>query len=204
MEKAALDLGGRAQVDRIGPEQTLARMLAEGEIDALYSPRIPGPFTAGDPRVRRLFGDVVGAEKAYWAATGIFPIMHVVVVRRDVYEAHPWVAQSLTKALQLAKRDAEATLYDSSALRVMLPWLLQELEATKQLLGPDYWSYGLDANRPRARDVPALPPRAGAVLAPGHPGGDVRAGVAGVLRHLRRAGPGARRARLRPARPPAA
>jgi ABC-type nitrate/sulfonate/bicarbonate transport system substrate-binding protein len=147
VEKASLDLGGVAQVDRIGPEQTLASMLAGGEIDALYSPRIPGPFTAGDPRVRRLFGDVVGAEKAYHAATGIFPIMHVVVVRRDVYEAHPWVAQSLTKALGLAKREAEANLYDSSALRVMLPWLLQELEATKQLLGPDYWSYGLDANR---------------------------------------------------------
>ncbi len=147
IEKAALDLGGRARVERIGPDSTLTAMLAEGRIDALYSPRIPGLFTAGDRRVRRLFDDVVATEKAYWAATGIFPIMHVVVVRRDVYQAHPWVAQSLTKALQLAKRDAEARLYDSSALQVMLPWLLQELEATKALLGPDYWSYGLAANR---------------------------------------------------------
>ena len=146
VEKATVDLGGRAEVSRIDAGRTLSAMLAEGEIDALYSPRIPGPFTAGDPRVRRLFSDVVGAEKAYWAATGIFPIMHVVVLRRDVYEASPWVAQSLTKALTLAKREAEANLYDSSALRVMLPWSLQELEATKALLGEDYWSYGLAPN----------------------------------------------------------
>ncbi len=147
VEKAPLDLGGSARVDGIGPEQTLAAMLADGEVDALYSPRIPGPFTAGDPRVRRLFPDVVGAEKAYWDATHIFPVMHVVVVRKDVYQASPWVAQSLMKAFSQAKRVAEADLYDSSALRVMLPWLLQELEATRALLGRDFWSYGLADNR---------------------------------------------------------
>jgi 4,5-dihydroxyphthalate decarboxylase len=146
VEKAALDLGGRANVERIPVGKTLSAMLAEGEIDALYTPRIPSPFAAGDPRVRRVFADSVAAEKEYYAATGIFPIMHVVVVRRDVYERHPWVAQSLYKALLAAKQEAFANLYDSSALRFMLPWLNHDLERAKALLGEDYWSYGLEAN----------------------------------------------------------
>lgn len=146
IEKAGLDLGGRVDVAPIEAGATLSALLAEGGIDALYSPRIPSPFAAGDPRVRRVFPDVVAAEKKYYAETGIFPIMHVVVVRRDVYERHPWVAQSLTKALHLAKREAAATLYDSSALRFMLPWLNQDLEQARALMGEDFWSYGLEAN----------------------------------------------------------
>lgn len=146
IEKAGLDLGGRVDLAPIGAGKTLSSMLAEGEIDALYSPRIPAPFAAGDPRVRRVFPDTVAAEKEYYSATGIFPTMHVVVVRRDVYDRNPWVAQSLTKALHLAKREAMANLYDSSALRFMLPWMNQDLEQAKALMGEDYWSYGLEAN----------------------------------------------------------
>jgi ABC-type nitrate/sulfonate/bicarbonate transport system substrate-binding protein len=146
IEKAAVDLGGKVELTKIESGQTLAAMLVEGEIDALYTPRIPSPFSAGDRRVRRLFTDTVAAEKAYYAATGIFPIMHVVVIRRDVYEQYPWVAQSLYKALLRAKNEAYTTLYDSSALRFMLPWLNQDLEAAKALLGEDYWSYGVDGN----------------------------------------------------------
>jgi hypothetical protein len=125
---------------------TLSQMLANGEIDALYTPRVPSPFRDRDPRVTRLFDDVVAVEKEYFRATGIFPIMHVVVVRRDVYEQHRWVAQSLYKACQIARDDAYARVYDSSALRFMEPWLIQHLEESKQLLGHDYWSYGLADN----------------------------------------------------------
>jgi ABC-type nitrate/sulfonate/bicarbonate transport system substrate-binding protein len=146
IEKAAVDLGGKVELTRIASGQTLSAMLAEGEIDALYTPRIPSPFAAGDRRVRRLFTDLVAAEKEYYAATGIFPIMHVVVIRRDVYEQYPWVAQSLYKALLRAKQEAYTTLYDSSALRFMLPWLNQDLEAARALLGEDYWSYGVEGN----------------------------------------------------------
>jgi 4,5-dihydroxyphthalate decarboxylase len=146
IEKAPVDLGGRADVRGLRGDRTLSAMLASGEIDALYTPRIPGPFAAGDARVRRVFPDSVAAEKEYFAATGIFPIMHVIVVRRDVYERYPWVAQSLTKALYLAKQAAYVSLYDSSALRVMLPWLNQDLEGARKLLGEDYWSYGLESN----------------------------------------------------------
>ena len=145
IEKAAVDTP--LDVRRAGAGKSLSAMLVEGEIDALYTPRIPRPFAEGDPRVRRLFPDVMTAEKEYYAATGIFPIMHVVAVRRDVYERHPWVAQSLYKAFLLAKQDAAERLYDSSALRFMVPWLVQHLEEARDLLGTDYWSYGLDANR---------------------------------------------------------
>jgi 4,5-dihydroxyphthalate decarboxylase len=125
---------------------TLARMLAEGEIDALYTPRVPSPFRDGDKRVKRLFEDVVSAEKEYFAATGIFPIMHVVVIRADVYERHRWVAQSLYKACLRARDLAYERIYDSSALRFMEPWLIQHLEDSRELLGRDYWSYGLADN----------------------------------------------------------
>nr|MBF8185477.1 ABC transporter substrate-binding protein [Nonomuraea cypriaca] len=129
------------------PGRTLADMLANGEIDALYTPRVPSPFQRRDPRVKRLFPDVVGAEHAYFAATGIFPIMHVVVIRRDVYERHRWVAQSLYKAFVAARDDAYGRIYDSSALRFMTPWLIQEIEQARDLLGADYWSYGVQANQ---------------------------------------------------------
>jgi ABC-type nitrate/sulfonate/bicarbonate transport system substrate-binding protein len=145
IEKQSLDVP--VDIRSIPADRTLSSMLAAGEIDALHTPRIPAPFAAGDPRVRRLFPDVVAAEQSYFARTGIFPIMHVVVVRRDVYTAYPWVAQSLYKAFVEAKRVAMERIYDSSALRFMEPWLTQHLEQARDLLGDDYWSYGLDANR---------------------------------------------------------
>ena len=146
VEKAAVDLGGRVRIAPIPAGETLAAMLGDGRIDAFQGPRVPSSFVPGG-RVRRLFADPVAAEKAYFAETGIFPIMHVVALRRDVYEAHPWVAQTLTKALLLAKKKATVELYDSSALRFMLPWLIPGLEEARALLGEDYWSYGLEANR---------------------------------------------------------
>lgn len=145
IEKAAVD--GGVKTTPIPSGRTLSTMLAEGEIDALYTPRIPRPFADRDTRVHRLFPDVVSAERDYFAATGIFPIMHVVVVRRDVYETYPWVAQSLYKAFEQAKQRAYDRLYDSSALRFMVPWLNQHVEEARGMLGDDYWSYGLPANR---------------------------------------------------------
>jgi 4,5-dihydroxyphthalate decarboxylase len=147
IEKAGVDLPDSLRISRIPEDRTLAQMLAEGEIDALCTPRVPSPFTAGDPRVRRVFPDVVAAEKEYYAATGIFPVMHVVVIRRDVYDRHRWVAQSLYKALLAAKNAAYDTLYDTSALRFMLPWLTPQLEEARELMGRDYWSYGVEGNR---------------------------------------------------------
>jgi len=145
IEKGAVST--RFDVTSIPADRTLNEMLVSGEIDAFYGPRIPSSYAQGDPRVARLFPDPVAAEKEYFAGTGIFPIMHVVVVRRDVYERHPWVAQSLTKALTKAKDEAYARIYDASALRFMEPWLMAHLEEARSVLGQDYWSYGLAANR---------------------------------------------------------
>lgn len=146
VEKVTVDLPASIRVEPIGPTRTLSAMLADGEIDALYTPRIPSPFAERDPRVKRLFPNTIAAEKGYFASSGIFPIMHVVVIRRDVYEAFPWTAQSLYKAFAHAKAEALDRLYDSSALRFMLPWLNQHLEDAWDLLGDDYWSYGLESN----------------------------------------------------------
>lgn len=145
VEKARVSPPPGVRIERAPDGRTLSEMLAAGEIDALVTPRVPSPFVAGDPRVRRVFPDVVRAEQEYFGQTGVFPIMHVVVIRRDVYEAHPWIAQSLYKALETARREAFANLYDTSALRFMLPWLNQQYEEAKDLLGPNYWSYGLGA-----------------------------------------------------------
>jgi hypothetical protein len=147
IEKAALDLPPEIEVSRIGPDQTLSQMLADGEIDAIYSPRIPSPFTAGDPRIRRLFPDVIEAETAYHDATGIFPIMHIVALRRDVYDANRWVAQSLMKAFSDAKQLAYRRFTDSSALPFTLPWMTLQFEEARARLGEDFWSYGLHENR---------------------------------------------------------
>lgn len=148
VEKARLDLPESVRIGPAPADRTPSRMLAAGEIDTLMTPRVPGPFRDGDPRVRRMWPDVVAAEKEYWTATGIFPPMHVVVVRRDVYERHRRVAQSLTKALTAARDLAHDSLHDTSALRFMLPWLTPQLEEARALLGGDFWSYGADgANR---------------------------------------------------------
>jgi 4,5-dihydroxyphthalate decarboxylase len=146
VEKADVTLPSRIHVTPIPPHRTLSEMLLTGEIDGICSPRVPVPFAARDPRVRRLFPDVESAEREYFAQNRIFPIMHVVVVRRDIYDSYPWAAQSLTKAFVSAKEHALRELGDTSALRVTLPWAVTQLEEARRLLGEDFWSYGLPGN----------------------------------------------------------
>jgi 4,5-dihydroxyphthalate decarboxylase len=146
-DKIPHDVPPGVDIQPIPPGRTLAGMLADGEIDALYSPRTPRPFAAGDPRVRRLFADPRDEEEKYYAATGIFPIMHVIVLRRDVYERRPWLAQSLYKAFEEARRVTAARMEETAATRYMVPWLYADLERTHQLMGTDFWTYGLAANQ---------------------------------------------------------
>jgi 4,5-dihydroxyphthalate decarboxylase len=122
-------------------------MLYEGDIDALYTARAPSSFRRGDGRVVRLFRDYVEVEKAYFRETGLFPIMHCVVVRRDVYEENRWVAQSLFKAFCQAQAKTYRDLNETAALKGMLPWLNASVEEAIALMGPDFWPYGFDANR---------------------------------------------------------
>jgi 4,5-dihydroxyphthalate decarboxylase len=146
-EKIALSLPPDVRVEPIGPDQTLSQMLVAGELDALYTARFPSPFVAGAPEIRRLFADPMAVERQYLRDTGIFPIMHVVVVRRELHERHPWIAQTLTDAFGRAQQEAYRRLYETVALDVMLPWLTAHVEETRALMGADYWPYGLEANR---------------------------------------------------------
>jgi 4,5-dihydroxyphthalate decarboxylase len=145
-EKLKLDLPPQIRVERIGPEQTLSAMLSAGEIDALYTARMPSSFRRGDSRVKRLFDDFMSVEQDYFERTRIFPIMHTVVIRREVYEAHRWVAQSLCKAFHAAQQETYADLYETAALKAMLPWLTAHVEATRTRMGDDFWAYGVPQN----------------------------------------------------------
>ncbi len=146
-EKQKLDLPSNIKVAPIGPTQTLSQMLANGEIDALHTARMPSTFSAGNRNVRRLFENYKQVEQQYYRDTGIFPIMHTVVVRRDVYEAHRWVAQALYKAFVAAQAQTYDDLRATAALKAMLPWSTAELEETRSLMGDDYWPYGFERNR---------------------------------------------------------
>jgi 4,5-dihydroxyphthalate decarboxylase len=146
-EKLALSLPPELSVVPIGSDQTLTQLLLDGELDALVTPRLPRPFADGDPRIRRLFAEPGAEERRYLAETGVFPIMHTVVVRRDVLERHPWLAQSLMQAFAAAQRDAYARLPETVALDVMLPWLADHVAEARRLLGDDYWAYGIEPNR---------------------------------------------------------
>ncbi|PNU03157.1 4,5-dihydroxyphthalate decarboxylase [Novosphingobium guangzhouense] len=146
-EKLRLDLPERFRVEPIGPTQTLTRMLADGEIDALHTARAPSTFYSEPHNVRRLFPDFVNVEKAYYAKTGIFPIMHVVAIRREIYERHPWVAQSLLKAFSESQRHTYEQLRVSASLKTMLPWQIAAVEDTIATLGDSWWPYGIERNR---------------------------------------------------------
>src|SRR5205823_4042545 len=145
-EKLPLKLPPEIQVRSIPLDRTLSAMIVSGEIDALYATRAPSTFKTAPDRVRRLFENYPAAEREYFRKTKIFPIMHVILIRRDVYEKNPWVAQSLYKAFTLAQREAYEDLRETAALKVMLPWLVWHTEETEQMLGRDFWPYGLEPN----------------------------------------------------------
>jgi 4,5-dihydroxyphthalate decarboxylase len=150
-EKIKLDLPANIKVQPIGPEQTLSQMLLDGEIDALYTARMPSSFLNGGGRVKRLFEDYEQVERNYFRETGLFPIMHTVALRRDVYEANRWIAQSLMKAFIEAQRRCYADLYETAALKTMLPWLTSHVEQVKREMGQDFWPYGFTKNEANLR-----------------------------------------------------
>lgn len=150
-EKIRLDLPSNIKVKPIGPGQTLSKMLLDGEIDALYTARMPSSFLKGEGKVRRLFEDYEPVERNYFRETGIFPIMHTVALRRDVYEAHPWIAQSMMKALVASQQRSYEDLYETAALKTMLPWLTAHVEQAKREMGDDFWPYGYEKNEATLR-----------------------------------------------------
>ncbi|HEX7605955.1 MAG TPA: hypothetical protein VF348_04540, partial [Usitatibacter sp.] len=146
-EKLKLDLPPRIKVQPIGERDTLAAMLRDGGIDALYTARMPSTYRTGGGKVKRLFESYMEVEQAYYRKTRIFPIMHTVAIRRSLYEKHPWVAMSLYKAFVQAQRETYDDLYVTAALKAMLPWLTKHVEDARALMGDDFWPYGFAPNR---------------------------------------------------------
>lgn len=124
----------------------LELMLESGEIDALLSVHTPRAMARGEGTVRYLFEDCRAVEEDYFQRTGIFPIMHSIVLKHTVHEQNPWVAQSLFDAFLAAKERAVAELYETNALAVALPFSVHEVERTRQIMGMDYWPFGYEAN----------------------------------------------------------
>jgi 4,5-dihydroxyphthalate decarboxylase len=143
-----LDLPQEIRLDFLSGQATLEQMFAAGELDALLSLYIPNLFLQGTPTIARLFPNYREVEQDYYRRTRIFPIMHTVVLREDVYRAHPWAARSIYRAFVDARNLAVDGLYDTDALRLALPWLIDHVEETRRVFGKDFWAYGLEPNRP--------------------------------------------------------
>jgi 4,5-dihydroxyphthalate decarboxylase len=148
IEKLKLDVEGVVQIERIPQGKCLSEMLRTGEIDALYSATRPSSFS--DEDVDFLFPNFKAVEAAYYRKTSIFPIMHVIALKRSVYKANPWIVKSLTKAFAKSLDIAYDNIEQRGALKVMLPWLEDHLLETKEIFGEDrYWQDGLTGGNRR-------------------------------------------------------
>ena len=132
----------------------LSPMLANGELDGLIDYQPPGCFVDADAGVGRLFPDHRRAERDYFERRRIFPIMHVLVLRREIAERDGWVAESLYRAFAKAKDIAQSDLWSPGALRISLPWVSEEYRSTVSLMGEDFWPYGVAANRAAIECIP--------------------------------------------------
>ncbi|HZO36078.1 MAG TPA: hypothetical protein VFB41_04290 [Solirubrobacteraceae bacterium] len=129
-------------------DRTLSEMLIAGELDAIVSAHPPETFKQGDGEIRRLIENPREVEERYYLETGIHPIMHTIAIRGDVYDEHPWVAMSLMKAFDEAKRRSLERLIETNTSRIPLPWGSRAAERSKEIFGEDFWPYGIEPNRP--------------------------------------------------------
>ncbi|HXM56559.1 MAG TPA: PhnD/SsuA/transferrin family substrate-binding protein [Candidatus Dormibacteraeota bacterium] len=128
-------------------DRSLEDLLLAGDLDAVIATRAPAAANGPDAPVRRLFERPRAVEEAYWRAHGVFPIMHTVVIRRDVHEAHPWLARRLYAGLDAARERSVQRLLDPAAPYFPLPWAREWALDARELLGGDAWAYGLEPNR---------------------------------------------------------
>jgi 4,5-dihydroxyphthalate decarboxylase len=145
-EKAALKLPESVRLTRVA-DRTLTDMLKAGELDAVMSAHPPEAYETGEPWIRRLFEDHAPIELAYFRKTGIFPIMHTVALRREVYDRHRWIAMNLLEAFEAAKQRSLARLREYNTARIPLPWLPTRAKEIAQIFGKDFWPYGVEPNR---------------------------------------------------------
>jgi 4,5-dihydroxyphthalate decarboxylase len=135
------------RLERIPAHQTLSELLDAGELDAVAASQPPRAFREGSPRIRRLFPDFRAVERDYYERTGFYPIMHMVAVRRDVYDANRWVPVSLLRAMAASRRHAFEQMHDPDVPPIGHPWWHAELEDLDALFGGDPYPYGFEKNR---------------------------------------------------------
>jgi len=146
-EAAVLDLPEGIRLE-VATDRSLAQMMLDGDLDAAIGARPPMEFKRGDPRITRLIPDFRKAEEAYFKETGIFPIMHAVALRRDVFEKHPWTAMNLFTAFDRAKERSFERIRNVTAAQIAVPWLYHDaLEVNRMIFGDKFWPYGIEPSR---------------------------------------------------------
>jgi 4,5-dihydroxyphthalate decarboxylase len=145
-EKITIKLPPDVKLENAPEGKTISAMLAEGAIDGFIAPRPPS-LPKNTPNVGWLFPDPVAAAKDYFKRTGIFPIMHIVGVRRTLAEQHPWLPGAVLKAFEQSKAAAMEQLSDTSATKVTLPFIEERLTEARELMGEDFWAYGVEPSR---------------------------------------------------------
>jgi 4,5-dihydroxyphthalate decarboxylase len=145
-EKITIKLPADVKLENAPEGKTISAMLAAGTIDGFIAPRPPS-LPKNTPNVGWLFPDPVAAAKDYFKRTGIFPIMHIVGVRRKLAEQHPWLPGAVLKAFEQSKAAAMEQLSDTSATKVTLPFIEERLSEARELMGEDFWAYGVEPSR---------------------------------------------------------
>ena len=146
-EKIKLDLPAGVHIESAPEGATISELLDRGEIDAFIAPRAPSGAALNNPNVGWLFDDPTASAKDYYRRTGIFPIMHVVGIRKELAQQHRWLPAAVMKAFGESKTRALELLSDTSATKVTLPFVEEQLKAARETLGADFWSYGVASNR---------------------------------------------------------
>jgi 4,5-dihydroxyphthalate decarboxylase len=146
-EKIGIRLPAGVRMEEAPQGRTISQLLQEGEIDAFIAPRAPSLAGRRHPDIGWLFPDPTAAGRDYYKRTGIFPIMHVTGVRRTLVEQHPWLPAAVLKAFEQAKIKCLEELEDTATAKCTLPFVEEQLRAARELMGHDFWSYGLARNR---------------------------------------------------------
>jgi 4,5-dihydroxyphthalate decarboxylase len=146
-EKITIKLPGDVRLIDAPEGKTISQLLEAGDIDGFLAPRVPRLAAKNNPNIGWLFSDPIAAGRDYYKRTGIFPIMHVTGIRRTLVERHPWLPAAVFKAFEQAKAKCLEELEDTATSKCTLPFVDEQLKAARELMGYDFWSYGLAANR---------------------------------------------------------
>jgi 4,5-dihydroxyphthalate decarboxylase len=145
-EKVTLSLPSGVKIEQVR-DRSLNELLLAGDLDGIISAREPTAFLARDPKIARLWPDYRSIEESYYRDTGVFPIMHVIVIKNEVLSRHPWIAMNLFRAFSDAKTNSLKRLSSIVNSSVAIPWMHQAYDHAKNIVGEDFWPYGIEGNQ---------------------------------------------------------